>query len=88
MAYDVENLSIVLSFLWLVYTKYLPPVRLFVENIIWLKVKTCKRFCIFPMKNVLTRANFLGKTQINLIGRFLRFVTDFSLHIKLAYSRL
>ena len=41
-----------------------------------------------PMKNAILAANFLGKTQINLIGRFLRFVTDFSLHIKLAYSRL
>ena len=40
------------------------------------------------MKNAILAANFLGKTQINLIGRFLRFVTDFSLHIKLAYSRL
>lgn len=41
-----------------------------------------------PMKNAILATNFLGKTQINLIGRFLRFVTDFSLHIKLAYSRL
>lgn len=41
-----------------------------------------------PMKNAILAANFLGKTQINLIWRFLRFVTDFSLHIKLAYSRL
>jgi hypothetical protein len=41
-----------------------------------------------PMKNAIITANFIGKTQINLIGRFLRFVTDFSLHIKLAYSRL
>ena len=41
-----------------------------------------------PMKNAILVANFLGKTQINVNRRFLRFVTDFSLHIKLAYSRL
>ena len=41
-----------------------------------------------PMKNAILVANFLGKTQINVNGRFLRFVTDFFLHIKLAYSRL
>lgn len=41
-----------------------------------------------PMKNAILAANFLGKTQTNVISWFLRFVTDFSLHIKLAYSRL
>ncbi len=48
----------------------------------------CTRKHKVHMKNAILAANFLGKTQINLIGRFLRFVTDFSLHIKLAYSRL
>ena len=40
------------------------------------------------MKNAILAAKFLGKTETNVISRFLRFVTDFSLHIKLAYSRL
>jgi len=48
----------------------------------------CTRKHKIHMKNAILAANFLGKTQINLIGRFWRFVTDFSLHIKLAYSRL
>ena len=41
-----------------------------------------------PMKNAILAAKFLGKTQTNVISRFLCFVTHFSLHIKLAYSRL
>ncbi len=48
----------------------------------------CTRKNKVPMKNAILVANFLGKMQINVNGRFLRFVTDFSLHIKLAYSRL
>ncbi|WP_304109663.1 hypothetical protein [Phascolarctobacterium succinatutens] len=48
----------------------------------------CTRKHKVHMKNAISVANFLGKTQMNLVGRFLSFVTDFSLHIKLAYSRL
>lgn len=48
----------------------------------------CTRKHKVHMKNAILAAKFLGKTQTNVISRFLRFVTDFSLHIKLAYSRL
>ena len=48
----------------------------------------CTRKHKIHMKNAILAAKFLEKTQTNVISRFLCFVTHFSLHIKLAYSRL